>query len=105
MGLVMAPKRYPAHTYEGTGEVVRIRVANRTVGWLSRRTPDDVGWIPAPSDSLLVGIVRVQVQDQLREGAAAGTPLIDVWAAILDGTQHDAPVQADLGQLAADQRS
>ncbi len=101
MGLVLAPPAYPGHGYEGVGEVVRVRVGRTPVGWLSRRTPDDVGWLPAPAPSrpdraTLAGIVRQQVQDALREGAAAGTPLIEVWAAILEGTQHDAPVRADL---------
>lgn len=99
MGLVLAPPIYPAHGYAGTGEIVRVRVGRRTVGWLSRRTPDDVGWLPAPSDNLLVGIVRTQVQALLREGAAAKAPLVAVWAEILDQVQHDAPYRGDLATL------
>jgi hypothetical protein len=104
MDLVLAPPAYPGHSYTGSGEIVRVRVGRTPVGWLSRRTPDDVGWLPAPAPTRapraeLAGIVRAQVQDALREGAAAGTPLVEVWAAILDQVQHDAPVRADLGTL------
>lgn len=110
MRLLAAPPAYPRHDYTGTGEVVRIRVGTRSVGWLSRRTPDDVGWLPdrapsGPRGAELVQIVRTQVQAMLREGAAAGTPLIEVWAAILDQFQHDAPRRADLAAFARDHRS
>jgi hypothetical protein len=104
MSLVVAPPVYPGHDYAGEGEIVRVRVGRTPVGWLSRKTPDDVGWLPAdapsrPDRAELAAIVRGQVQDALREGAAAGTPLVEVWAALLDQVQHDAPVRADLGQL------
>jgi hypothetical protein len=99
MELVGAPKAYPGHDYAGQGELVRIRVGQRTVGWLSRPDTERVGWLPAPSDDELVGIVRQQVQGLLREGAAAGRPLLDTWAEILDTTQHDQPVRGSLSRI------
>lgn len=100
--LSYAPPSYPGHDYTGEGTVVVVRVdAGKAgvVGWLTRQG-EAVGFLPAPMPAGAVGhVIRVYIQDALREGARIGAPLDKVWDAILAEVWHDEPTIARLDGL------
>jgi hypothetical protein len=103
-GLVFAPPAYPTHDYTGQGVIYTIRAGREVVGFLSRKDFDwtALGFIARPGLSPEADIVRQMVHDILREFAAAGRPMVDAFAEVLNSTQHDAPVEAPLDGLRGD---
>jgi hypothetical protein len=98
LSLTYAPPAYPQHRYEGLGTIVRILAANEFVGHLTRQG-DAVGWDASAPPDTDAGIVRRMISERLREGAATGRPLDDVFYEILDDFQHEDPVTAPLDGL------
>jgi hypothetical protein len=94
------PPVYPHHDFTGPGIVVHVRVGGELVGDLSRQG-ERVSWNSAAPVSAEGRDLRQQVHRRLRQGAAAGRELDDVWHELLAAVPHDPPYLGDLAELRA----
>jgi hypothetical protein len=103
MDLGAAPVRYPAPDWTEIGTWTRVWVPDdETVGWAIIQGDERIAWISGSDPESLGYVIRLQIDELLREGAKDGTPVPAAWAEILRRTLHTTPQQAYLPALLAD---